>query len=525
MDTTTPETLPAEMSLPLPSAKRRRTGSGSTSSYEPDPEEAEDVSSNISGGGRVFVKTLPAATHANVIRNDGRNRKIIKAYNYRARRSYRSASAAPKSPRMQLSGPSRSQSHEVKVPSKAKDRTRLSKGSISPPNDILDARELSITPSATFTSRRLRKRDPVRYGFASQSRPTSNAQNGEIAAESHSFNSMHHVEHQHRDAEGAHRQLEHQNVPKISSWSGEAQNRITELEKENVILEEENATLRAQVDELCSRIGSVGPQSLETTIVKDDVFFENGFINLSKMIRDYIREFLQSKFTSPFSPSKVPTKIRDILNSEGIEWQKYLRGGKNKKVLRAIAQKYISFYLVENIIMDPVFRHNRQLRDALSTIQMAFTGDRVVRSRWRNRTMQELRLALPTPLPDAIMVEQKSKELFKDTRVLWVKNKETIETERLRRITEYAAKLATELHKLPCEIQYGFSRDNWDKLPRDIDTYPEKEFYQINVHSRHSNFQFMTVFPGIRKLSGNFGPGQGEDSSIVYLPLQLSAYY
>ncbi|KAF3216522.1 hypothetical protein TWF191_009010 [Orbilia oligospora] len=228
------------------------------------------------------------------------------------------------------------------------------------------------------------------------------------------------------------------------------------------------------------------------------------------MIRDYIREFLQSKFTSPFSPSKVPTKIRDILNSEGIEWQKYLRGGKNRKVLRAIAQKYISFYLVENIIMDPVFRHNRQLRDALSTIQMAFTGDRVVRSRWRNRTIQELRLALPTPLPDAIMVEQKSRELFKDTRVLWVKNKKTIETERLRRIAEYAAKLATELHKLPCEIQYGFSRENWDKLPRDIDTHPEKEFYQINVHSRHSNFQFMTVFPGIRKLSGNLGLGQGE---------------
>ncbi|KAF3205993.1 hypothetical protein TWF106_000979 [Orbilia oligospora] len=404
MDTAAPETLPTDMSLPLPSAKRRRTGPGSTSSYEPDHDEVEDVSSNISGEGRVFVETLPLATHAKVIRNDGRNRKTVKAYNYRARRPYRSASVAPNS--------FESQRPDMSV-----------EGIYPPPNDILDTGELSITPSATFTLRRLRKRNPVRYGFASQSRPISNAQNGEITAESHSFNSMHHSEHQHRGSEGAHRQLEHQNVPKFSSRSGEAQIRIAKLEKENAILEEDNTTLRAQVDELCSRIGGVGSHSLETTIVKDDVFFESGFINLSKMIRDYIREFLQSKFTSPFSPSKVPTKIRDILNSEGIEWQKYLRGGKNRKVLRAIAQKYISFYLVENIIMDPVFRHNRQLRDALSTIQMAFTGDRVVRSRWRNRTIQELRLALPTPLPDAIMVEQKSRELFKDTRVLWVKNK------------------------------------------------------------------------------------------------------
>ncbi|KAF3104009.1 hypothetical protein TWF569_007787 [Orbilia oligospora] len=105
--------------------------------------------------------------HAKVIRNGERDRKIVKAYNYRARRPYRSASVAPKSPRMQPFGPSRSQSHEVKVPSKVKDLICLPKASISPPNDILDTGELSITPSATFTLRRLRKRNPVRYGFAS----------------------------------------------------------------------------------------------------------------------------------------------------------------------------------------------------------------------------------------------------------------------------------------------------------------------------------------------------------------------
>lgn len=408
---------------------------------------------------------------------------------------------------------------------KVKDRVSPQKASTPPATDILNSGELSIAPSATFTSRRLTKINPVRYGFVSHSEQTAEAQDGSTKIQT--SDSIHPPKH-HRDQEDSCQQSEYRSVPKSPS-PGKApeksgpQDRIAELEKENIILEEENATLRAQVDELCSRIGEVGSNSLETTIVKDDVFFENGFINLNKMIRDFVREFLQSKFTSPFSPSKVPTKIRDILNFEGTEWQKHLRGGKNRKVLRAIAQKYISFYLVENIIIDPVFRHNRQLQDAFSTIQTVFP-DHSVRSRWRNRTIQELRSTLPEPLSDDLMVELKSKELFRDTRVLWVKYQEKKEAERLRRITGYALKLATELHKLPYEIQYGFSRDNWDKLPRDIDTHPEKEFYHINVHSRHSNFQFMTVFPGIRKLSRTSGPGEDEDSGIIYLPLQLSAY-
>ncbi|KAK6505980.1 hypothetical protein TWF506_010907 [Arthrobotrys conoides] len=525
IETTDLEILPAEMPLPLPlplplpPAKRRRTGSGSTSSYEPDPNEAEDVSSNVSGEGRVFVETLPASTHRKTLQRG--DRKIVKTF--KSRRSYRSVSAAPTPQQTYSSRPSRSESRQVRVTLKVKDR-------ISPPRvkDDLDTGELSITPSATFTSRKLRRRNPVRYGFSSQSRPTAEAQNSDtaITAESHTVDYTQRSRHRHmnQDSEGMHQQLDYQNVPKPLSPNA-SQNRISELEKENAILEEENITLRAQVDELCSRMGTEGPSSLETAMVKDDVFFENGFANLNKMIRDFVREFLQSRFTSPFSPSKVPAKIRDVLNVEGPEWQKHLKGGKNRKVLRAIAQKYISFYLVENIIMDPVFRHNRQLRDAFSTIQMAFTGDSAVRSRWRNRTIQELRSALPARSPDACMIEQKSKELFRDTRVLWVKNQEMREMERLRRIADYAEKLATELHKLPFEIQYGFSRDNWDKLPRDIDTHPEKEFYQINVHSRHSKFQFITVFPGIRKFSGSPGRGEDEDSSAVYLPLQLLAYY
>ncbi|KAK6332135.1 hypothetical protein TWF718_002669 [Orbilia javanica] len=507
METLDLRSLSADMSLPLPPVKRRRTGS--ESSYEPDPNEAEDASSNVSSEGRVLVETLPVPIHRRMLQRE--ESKVVKAY--RARRSYRSTSVAPKPLQTYALRPSaprpraRSRAREVKLTFKLRDQISTSKVSITPSTDVLNSEEPLIAPSTAFASRNLRRRTPVRYRVAGRPRRATEVRNP--SSEVRTNNSIDLPKH-HRGRGEINYQPECQIVPKPPSpievrEQPRAQNRISELEKENATLEEENIALRAQVDELCSRIGQVGPSNnLGTAPVKDDIFFETGFMNLNRMIRDFVREFLQPRFTSPLSPSRVPAKIKEILNSEGTDWQRYLRGGKNRKVLRAIAHS--------------------QLRDAISTIQTALIGDRSACNRWRSRTIEDLRSTLPKLLPDDSMVELKSKELFRDTRVLWIKKQETKETERLRRITEYALKLATELHKLPYEIQYSFSGDNWDRLPRDIDNQPEKEFYQINVHSRHSNFQFLTVFPGIRKLSGISGTGELDDSEVVYLPLQLSAY-
>ncbi|KAK6497416.1 hypothetical protein TWF481_011825 [Arthrobotrys musiformis] len=507
------------MSLPLPPVKRRRTGS--ESSYSPDPNEAEDASSVVSGEGRVFVETIITPTP-----RTPRKRRARATFGYRSRRSYRTTGPTPKLQQSDepIPRPSRSRSGGVKIILKTNSKAPpLEVPSTPPPApDILNLGNPLGISATTLSPRKFRKRNTVRDGTLTQFQQTSEIRYD--AMEAHTSRSAR-SSNCHQGREGTYQRSKSRSVIRSPPPASKAQERIAELEKENTVLEEENCTLRAQVDELCSRIGDVASNSFETAIFKDDVFFENGFINLNKMVRDFVREFLQSKFTSPLSPSRVPTKIKDVLDSESTEWQKYVRGGKNRKVLRAIAQKYISFYLIENIVGDPIFRQNRQLQNAFSTVQAAFKGDYAASNRWRNRTIQELRSTRPEQLSDDFMVDQKSKELFKDTRVLWIKNHEVKQTDRLRKILEYAVKIAVELHKLPYEIQYGFSRHGWDKLPRDIDTHPENEFYQIHVqHSRHSSFQFMTVFPGIRKLSGISDTGEDGDSGFVYLPLQLSAY-
>ncbi|KAK6524991.1 hypothetical protein TWF281_011881 [Arthrobotrys megalospora] len=506
--------MPFNYMPPLsPPAKLRRRESGS--SFEPDTND--DISSNGSGESLAFIKTPPAPTCERSIE-----------YVYAApplRRSTRTASRS-RSRRKSASRTPRPRSSVATVLLEVNNQPVSSSG---PPPTVIPNTEGSaiLSPKIlTRNRRKLRKRDTVQYEPVSN--PPQGADIQYNVPEVHTRGSTYSRKRR-RDRKGSHQRqdyrspLRSQSPPKSYSTS-KPQERIAKLEKENTALEEENAILRTQVDELCSRLGEVGSNDLEMAIVKDDGFFENGFANLNKLVRDFVREFLQTRFSSPFSPSKVPIKIRGVLDSEGTDWQRYLKGGKNKMVLRAIAQKYISFYLVENIITDPIFRYNDQLRDALSTIQTMLKGNPSLCNRWRTRTIRDIRSTLTRSFFEDALVDLKSKELFKDTRVLWVKGQEAKEMERLKRITDYAMKLAIELHKLPHEIQYGLTRDDWDKLPRDIDTHPEKEFYQLNVHSRHSNFQFMTVFPGIRKLTEPSKPGEEESTGIVYLPLQLSAY-
>ncbi|KAK6346386.1 hypothetical protein TWF730_010712 [Orbilia blumenaviensis] len=531
--------------MPLQSLPTVCQRTGSESSFKPDPNE--DALSSISGGSEVATRASlkPIATHNKTLRPGVKKvyvEVLEESPRCRLRKSTRPRMSSKGSPTYNgRTSSARPRNSDVKVIFEPNDEHSLSELS-APPGPTGHGPAPESPPTTPFTiipTRRLRKRNQVqssrstkaRYSVTKAAAKLRDLADGrkcrrdrkEIIrrrGESHSWAVST------ADTRTCFVEREPQIRPESESGPSNAsleQERISRLEKENIILEEENETLRIQVDELCSRLGDGGSNNLFTTIVKDDVFFENGFANLNKMIRDFVREFLQTRFTSPFSPSRVPIKIRNVLNSEGTDWQKYLKGGKNKKVLRAIAHKYISFYLVENIIMDPVFRHSRRLRDAFSTIEALFLDDPGLCSRWRNRTIQDLRSTLPEPPLEGFTIDLKSQELFKDTKMLWMKSQESKEIERLKKITSYALKLGTELHKLPYEIQYGFSRDEWDRMPRDIDTHPEKEFYHINVHSRHSSFQFMTVFPGIRKVSRPLAK-DGEDFGIVYLPLQLSAY-
>ncbi|KAK6353147.1 hypothetical protein TWF696_005137 [Orbilia brochopaga] len=305
-----------------------------------------------------------------------------------------------------------------------------------------------------------------------------------------------------------------------------AQRSLSEWQQHCALQEEE-------ISDLVDRLAKASSDETLGSDMKDDAYFEEGLRRLDHEIQGYTCEFLREKHS--YLPSRIPSWIRDVTDMDNTQWRLYLSAGLNKKLLRAMGQRYIAFVLLQRIFKPGLLRlFDSKLSAACSFILKGLDENPTNSARWRALTFKYLLQLLP-PSPfsskmDAI-VDKTATKLWKDTRTFWVEGKKNMQIERLKRIVNHALALSIEFQKLPQEVIFVFRSEDCDTISRWVDRQPERDFYSntqsrmLRDQSSHGKFEALTVFPGVYKTAGKAdGELRGEAETVEYHPLQLSTF-
>ncbi|KAF3929578.1 hypothetical protein ABW19_dt0207318 [Dactylella cylindrospora] len=304
-------------------------------------------------------------------------------------------------------------------------------------------------------------------------------------------------------------------------------------------LEDHLTAQETQISELVTRLAEFDslpsiPHSISNTAataisdIKDDDYLAKSTKRLYSLIRNFVHEFLRERVD--MFPSRFPPRIREFLDQQDPTWKQYSNGGKNKRLHRAVAQKYISFFLIGKLLIPALPFANPTLSDTFETLLNTFKHDEKIQARWRSTTLQCLLSASANapssnPLQKSRIVTKICTELWKDTRKLWIPDDSKIEAqqERLKIIVEQAFQLAVEFKKLPHGVKCVVKFWDYDKVSKCIDGEVLNGDY--STFSHESELSGAVVFPGIYRSVSLAGSRTNSDEiAAEYIPVQFMTY-
>ncbi|KAJ6256053.1 hypothetical protein Dda_9145 [Drechslerella dactyloides] len=302
-------------------------------------------------------------------------------------------------------------------------------------------------------------------------------------------------------------------------------------------LQQQCAVQEDEISQLIDRLEEASSGYTLGSDVSEDAYFSKELRRLDHDVEGYVRRFLRKMHNH--LPSRVPSLVKDAMDIDRERWRPHFKQGRNKKLLRAMAQRYISCVLLQRIFEpESLFLFDDDVSDAFSTIHGRLGQADTRSARWRALTFEYLLDLLPAPILSSKMdsrVETIAGDLWNDTRTLWVESKKDMQLHRLKRIVGRALRLSIEFRKLPYFVGFVFRSEDCAQISRCINRQPEFDYdattdacqnlHTLRDRSRHEIFEAMTVFPGVYKTAGVTNDGFTEEDEIVeYYPVQLSTF-